>query len=797
MVRIDPATYNATPLFTPVMSALRVVGDSEESFYGFAGVNPTGMAVGEGQEIFLCDNGVDQNIKVYDPRGRLLRQIGKRGGRPMNGAWDPSGMANPHGITIDKEGKLWVTETNTFPRRNSVWNSKTGALIRDFMGPSFYGADLGCFDTADHTRWVGGGALWKLDFDNKTAVPTATLYHQTKPGQLQTQMMGDYWNFYHRDGRTFLIGYGHGQSIYELRADNSLKLWAFCCNLSSIAQTPRWTLPRVIAELPAVQALFAENAKDRHNPPLDMTLTPTGSWLDKVSLDQGLLRDISLLWVDRNGDDLGQADEFEVMASGDTIQTGGWGVGNPTLDLRIPAKVGGNSVVLPLKCEGFLPSGAPNYSLKKAIAAAVTVEPGIVGPEAVQDHFGREIFNSSPMKAVAPDGHILWTFPNRWVGVHGSHEAPLPEIGVMQGALYFLGTAPLDAESDVFVMNGNHGRFFVLTTDGMYVDEMFKDVRVTQNSDAYMIGGECFGGYFGKCEDGKYYLQSGHTDYRAFQINGIDKIKRSQGALQIGPAQLLAAQANLQARVVQSQKPKAAVVEELPVGASALPKDPNNWPGIWSSITWGDPRQPFPFAEVKICRSTKLLYLAYRVKDPSPWVNKGTDWTMLFKTGDSVDFQFSTDPSAKVTRNEPVPGDRRLLIAPFQDRSIAVLYSYREPGLTTAPMSFSSPWRAEKVDRVTELKSAQINVVPGEGQAAGIYTLTVSVPLADLGLPSGGQPADLLGDFGVIYGDSAGSMNLLRSYWSNKATGLVNDVPGEIMITPRMWGSLKYNTPTP
>ena len=27
-----------------------------------------------------------------------------------------------------------------------------------------------------------------------------------------------------------------------------------------------------------------------------------------------------------------------------------------------------------------------------------------------------------------------------------------------------------------------------------------------------------------------------------------------------------------------------------------------------------------------------------------------------------------------------------------------------------------------------------------------------------------------------------------RVYWSNKATGLVNDVPGEIMVQPNLWG---------
>ncbi len=69
--------------------------------------------------------------------------------------------------------------------------------------------------------------------------------------------------------------------------------------------------------------------------------------------------------------------------------------------------------------------------------------------------------------------------------------------------------------------------------------------------------------------------------------------------------------------------------------------------------------------------------------------------------------------------------------------------------------------------------------------------LTAAIPLADLGLPRQGT-VTLKGDFGVIYGDDAGSIDLLRSYWSNQATGLVNDVPGEIMINPRLWGTLRF-----
>jgi hypothetical protein len=444
-------------------------------------------------------------------------------------------------------------------------------------------------------------------------------------------------------------------------------------------------------------------------------------------------------------------------------------------------------VLFNFKSDAFLPSGAPSYDLDAATKSAVAIS-SETNAESVRDRFGRFLVNTSPMRAFAPDGKVAWTFQNQWVGVHGSHNAPLPETGVMQGVLYFLGTAPLDDKAEVTVMNGNHGRFFVMTTDGMYLDEMFKDVRVTQQVDAYLIGGECFGGFFAKSDkDGNYYLQSGHTDYRIFRIDGLQQLKRGEGTFSVSATQVAAAQAAIERRAAKTDDgPKVAQVAEAQAKAIKLTEDPERWSAPWTA-SWGDPKGG-NFARVKAVRAGDRLVLGYQVRDNSPWANNGGDKTQLFKTGDSVDFQFSTDPAAKPNRAGPVPGDRRLLVGPMGDKNVAILYCHREKDPSKAkPVQFSSPWRAEKVDRVEQLDSAQITVkTNGNG-----YWVTVSVPLADLGLPSGA--ATLMGDFGVIYGDPAGSMNLLRSYWSNKATNLVNDVPGEIMLSPKLWGTLQFS----
>ena len=67
--------------------------------------------------------------------------------------------------------------------------------------------------------------------------------------------------------------------------------------------------------------------------------------------------------------------------------------------------------------------------------------------------------------------------------------------------------------------------------------------------------------------------------------------------------------------------------------------------------------------------------------------------------------------------------------------------------------------------------------------------MKASFALSDLGLTL--KLGDMLrADFGVTFGDTAGTDTNLRSYWSNQSTGLVDDIPGEIMLSPNLWGEV-------
>lgn len=73
----------------------------------------------------------------------------------------------------------------------------------------------------------------------------------------------------------------------------------------------------------------------------------------------------------------------------------------------------------------------------------------------------------------------------------------------------------------------------------------------------------------------------------------------------------------------------------------------------------------------------------------------------------------------------------------------------------------------------------------------GILALSVGLLLAALGLnPAPG--VQLTGDLGVTFGNPEGNDTVLRSYWSNQATGLVADEVFELKLEPRNWGRLKF-----
>ena len=706
---------------------------------------------------FLVGDGAEDVVRVLDSSGKQLRVLGAPHGI-RSGPYGPLQLGNPSGLAL-LEGQLWLAERDRWqPKRLAAFDLKSGDVMKEYFGPTSYGAPGAGFDDQDSTRWIGQGALWQLDFAAKTAKPLSILGGKNARRH----------KFWRQDGRTFIISSGKATWIQELLEDGTLHPRACISSAHQFSYDNDWR-PQ--------QAFIDAFRRDYPNVPYGGSQNGT---IDDGKPNHGY----GMLWVDRNGNETMEAEEIEFATAASSLGGAGWSHDFHDLTFRLPAERDGKPVMATLKPDGWWPGGAPRYpALNEAVRAAVSIDlPGSTLVESITDSAGNMVVNSDPaMRCFAPDGSLRWSYPNRWSNVHGSHKAPLPSTGELQGSLFYSGMAPLDDRSDVMLINGNHGRAFVMSSDGLYIDEMFPDVRMMNNAQTTgigILGGECFGGTFGRAKDGTYYYQGGGIAYRIYRVEGLDKTQRAEGKIAVSGPQSLAAARNQARDAVKTAETPAVTI---PRGKEATT----------TAAKW-EREGKFPVS-VKAAQDGKLLYLQYEVSDPSPWVNNGKDWQALFKTGDGIDLQLGTDPAADPKRSSPARGDLRLFVAPMGEENVAVLYRHRLPGSPAGEaVNFQSPWRSEKVDSVRRLDSGKIEVQRG-GDG---YKLKLTVPLADLGLANpAGQV--LRGDFGVIYGDSAGTINTFRNYHANRATGLVNDVPGEIMLSPDLWGEIRFEAAAP
>jgi hypothetical protein len=338
------------------------------------------------------------------------------------------------------------------------------------------------------------------------------------------------------------------------------------------------------------------------------------------------------------------------------------------------------------------------------------------------------------------------------------------------------------------------GEWHLLTQDGFYLTRLFEgDPLKMKYPDAAVpgavmdaappgSGGEDFGGSLTQGKDGKVYVQTGKTAFWNLEVVGLENVKAlAGGKVTITPDDAKQAAAIreqlLQARVgagtVTARKMTPPMTGNLAAdfkGAESISYQKTDEAAVKSAVAWDD----------------QNLYLAWEVKDPTPWVNGADAPEFLYARGDTVDFQLATDPSADPKRREAVRGDLRLSIGPFKGKPAAVLY--RKVADEKHPKTFSSGVvKAYLMESVQGVEDAKVVVKTRPGG----YTVEAAVPLKALGLvPKAGLK--LSGDFGVTHGDPAGGDTLLRTYWNNQKTGIVNDEVFELQMEPTNWGQIIF-----
>ncbi len=744
---------------------------------------PGAIAGDNAGNVVVMDLGPDYQIKAFAMDGRQVYTCAKRGGRPIRGDFDPQAVSHVSSVAVDADGQVWVVENWDYPRRVSVFNPEDGALVRDYIGNTGY-AGTGCFlhdsnpdlayvgpvelrrDPATRT-WKVARILWVPDRAAGETFEVSAASH-TQPQRFTATVKGK--------AREYLFVPGYGEAAGHKLFMETDTGWRPVCAITTVGE---------ICGIKDGQGGTGE--------------APTGEFAGLDVFD-------AVFWNDANEDGKVQRGECEIVQPDKPRNA------QNRRSVPIPLSCGWGARMTPdftfyvdgiarYRPTGFTDAGAPIFGSRSLEMLPVRNQGDLVpvpGEDALLCLSSKGYPGRSDVLGIdTVNGTIRWRYPNPYPGVHGSHRAPMPSPGMLIGPLKIVGVVPVnDSIGSVFVMRGNLGQDFFMTTDGLFVAALFEDGRLPGETlpaneadlagrpmEGFSHGGEPFNGWFGKQADGKIRMTTGFPRQAAMvlQVKGLEKIQRLAPVDVVVDAAMLArADADNQARAAAAAGEKTLRYTIESLAAPTIDGMADEWGDVPKAAIGraGDPNT----AAARLAYDSDMLYMLFEVEDESPWKNKGKDFRRLFKTGDAVDVQLS--PSANVD-HEPRNGDLRIVIANLDGQPAAILMQPKSAAGPSAEVEYVSPIGTRRFDRVERIDGAKVAVARRDGR----YTVEAGIPLAAIGVAPTGK---LTGDLGVIRSDADGTVNMARAYWSNKKTNLVNDEPAESWLTPSEWGELKF-----
>ncbi len=613
-------------------------------------VNPFDLTLSpDGKRLYISDQGRgEQTVKVFSyPDGKLLGNVGKPGGRPAIGTFDPNGLFKPGGLAFDTKGRLWVTEMDTTPKRISVWQptGKQGKLVTQYFGASAYSV-TGSVDPANPEYAFVHNTRWIIDYDKKTVKPDATIcrpdYFGPQPGfgspSNNVQVV-------HAKGRTFLF---QSSSVWEWVGNHAVPIAEFGNDWTwydlnhdgfiQESEITRGTGPFYNFYWGTVigQDLTIEEYSGVH-----VYLRPVKEWRDGLPI-----------WA--TGKELKQ-----VFTGNEHAWTGIWNEGRK-------------------RC----------YKLE------------------TNDGYYSNDMRRNGIACYTADGKKQWRFV-AGIGMDVG-DVPLTKPGEVRGAQKFIGLIDSGKEhaGELVAVNGYYGNYNMLNEDGLFVAEFCHDNRRGHPMDSTVVLPEGFSGFlFRHVKNGKVYLIGGDSDARVWEITGLDSLRRFSTNLTITGKDLegvVKAQADYQKAGGATTTTAIRRIGKPPTIDGNL----DDWDATQAvSIPAGEGRG----GSAMTAYDSKNLYVAYRVADDSPFTNSGKDWAYMFKTGDLTDMILCTDPTLDKQRSAG-KSDLRLLFAPYQGKPVVVLNQKAANGGTAVPLTFTSPTGTETYERVTILDNATVAV---------------------------------------------------------------------------------------
>lgn len=728
--------------------------------------DPRGIAVGSDGSVYVSNCGGLQNVSVFGRDGKYLRSIGKKGGRPALGRYEADGMYEPGGIAIAKDGRLWVAETTDYPKRFSVWDTKTGALANEFFGAcGYHGQSL--IDPERPDEIYCHNVLWKIDWLKNTCYPWSTVWRALKPDVLNAAIAtGDPGGtrgatvFTARNGRQYCFTRAHALETVALRRDGDV-------------------FKPFAAFIMIGRGYKASDEARKQLPVFD----------DAAKYPNGIY-----FWQDDNDDQTLQGDELTLCPKSLQAELRSIGIDFLDEDLNLWTGIG-RAILRP---ERITDSGQPFYDLRKIEKTFIGRNPDdVLGKQGwefrlCQDPADNGLFIYGPTYAKwSSDGKRLWAYPEmkRWQFCLG-----MP--GQRAGALYGL-TQPLGVAGKFTGLCSYWGTFHLFRRDGIYVGMVMRRPGAGKGIGSDTVCSETFTGQLVKLDNlpgsvgkSRYFLLAGASDARVTEIFGLDTIKdMPEGRLTLSDADVkLAAdeQAKYKSMLARSGRLSVARGKDGLKTAAPIRRDSEEGCGFTARVAY----------------DSTNLYVSCDVSTFNDLINTQPDPSIVFKGGNCLDIQIAADPAADPKRKTPVPGDVRMLVtrkrapAPAEGKSkksatpeptpFAVVFRPKVKGFNGKPTALTSPTGSESFDSI----EVRDDIALEYRKTPSGFTAVVTIPLHVIHLePKPGM--ELRMDVGYLFGNAAGSQVVARAYWANNSfsANVTQDIPNESRLEPAEWGT--------
>ena len=267
------------------------------------------------------------------------------------------------------------------------------------------------------------------------------------------------------------------------------------------------------------------------------------------------------------------------------------------------------------------------------------------------------------------------------------------------------------------------------------------------------------------------------------EVKGLDSIRKFAGPeVTVDEAtRVKAEELNIKLAAQQAVKPQYTIkrVAQPPT----IDGNPADWQGV-PALPIAREGSP-DHGQARLGYDDQNLYALFEINEATPWLNEGKDFRRLFKTGDAVDLQL--DVGAKAPAGIQ-PTQVRLVFAQLDGKPAGVLLKPLDPDAPRDQAhTYGSPVGTRTFARVAVLAEATVAVRVEKAR----YCVEAAIPLAAVGLkPAAGLT--IHGDLGFISSDATGKANVARTYWANKQTNLVSDLPAEAWLYPETWGALTF-----